>query len=81
MNLRNLKNPRLSATCLHPAIAGRGRQLLPGGDELRRAPECVTTKTPEYATLEGLIHRDSSEYVTKKIMCAPTKRLKAGTGG
>ena len=27
-------------------------------------------KTPEYAALEGLIHRDSPQYVTKKNMCA-----------
>ena len=42
------------------------RQFLPGGDGLRRAPECVTTNSPEYAALEGLKHRDSPQYVTKK---------------
>ena len=44
-----------------------GRQILPGGGGLRRAPECVMANSPEYATLEGLKHRDSPEYVTKKI--------------
>ena len=45
--------------------SGQTRQFLPGGGELRRAPECVTANSPEYATLEGLIHRDSPQYVTK----------------
>ena len=31
-----------------------------------RAPDCVTAKTPEYAALKGLFHRDSPQYVTKK---------------
>ena len=47
--------------------SGKGRQFLPGGDGLRRAPECVTANSPEYATLKGLKHRDSPQYVTKKI--------------
>ena len=51
------------------AESGRTRQLLPGGGELRRAPECVTANSSEYAALAGLFHRDSPEYVTKKI-CA-----------
>ena len=50
-------------------MVGR-RKFLPGGDERWHAPECVTANSPEYVTLEGLIHRDSSQYVTKKIMCA-----------
>ena len=52
------------------AMAGRdakGRQLLPGGGERRSAPEYVTANSPEYAALAGLIHRDSPQYVTKKI--------------
>ena len=49
------------------AMAGRGK-FLPGGDESRRAPECVTANSPECVTLAGLKHRDSPEYVTKKIM-------------
>ena len=42
-------------------------KFLPVGDELRRVPECVTANSPEYAALEGLKHRDSPQYVTKKI--------------
>ena len=59
------------------------------GDESRRAPEYVTANSPEYATLEGLFHRDSPQYVTKKIMCdrmnrmgsGLTTRLRQGFGG
>ena len=52
---------------MNETTSGHTRQLLPGRDVLRRAPECVTANSPEYVTLEGLIHRDSPEYVTKKI--------------
>ena len=59
-------------------------QFLPGGGELRIAPRCVTAKTPEYAALAGLKHRDSPQYVTKKI-CLPSRgaswRILAGKGG
>ena len=51
------------------AMVGRW-QFLPGGGERRRAPECATANSPEYVTLAGLIHRDSPQYVTKKI-CLP----------
>ena len=57
----------------------RSRQFLPSRGELRRASQCVTAKTPEYVTLEGLKHRDSPQYVTKnKYVCL--RLNSAGTG-
>ena len=58
---------RISVQRVLRVLRAGSRQFLPGGGVLRRAPECVTAISPEYAALAGLIHRDSSQYVTKKI--------------
>ena len=62
---------RISVLHVLRVLRAGSRQFLPDSDGLRRAPECVTANSPEYATLAGLFHRDSPEYVTKK-MCFRT---------
>ena len=56
-----------------PTAARGTRALL--GTERWRAPQYVTTNSPECVTLEGLKHRDSPEYVAKKIMCEVMGRI------
>ena len=46
----------------------------------RLASRCVMANSPEYVTLEGPIHRDSPQYVTKKICSLKAKRVMAHMG-
>ena len=88
MKLRAEKPPTFvkasaSAKAMADKLVGRGnfcRVVAHAG--IRRLTSQVTPgKTPEYATLEGLKHRDSPQYVAKKICSLQARRFEALKGG